>query len=313
MGMFAWYPEYEALFAQIQLVLFMLGMGANLKVEDFLLVLRRPRSFFIAAVGQVLFLPFLAVGINHLFGLEGGFAVGLIVVAAMPGGALSKLFTFLGKGNVPLSITLSGFTSLATIVFVPLWLHLLASEYVPEDFSVPAGRVVMDVTLFLLMPLVAGMVFGGYFPLYRTLFAKVCLRVGLLFVLLMVVGSLASGRIEPAEHGFRVPLAIILFCVLGQQLILVPFYLLRLPRADRLAAGIESTMRNINLALLIYAEFFKDTPLGKGVLFIALFYAATAMIAGLPMVLRHRQLGKREERSETMEMEGQETGSKIEN
>lgn len=294
--MFSWYPEFEALFAQVQLVLFMLGMGANLKVEDFFLVLKRPASFLIAAAGQILLLPFLAVGINHLFGLRDGFAVGLIVVAAMPGGALSKLVTYLARGNVPLSITLSGFTTLASILFVPLWLTLLAREYVPEDFSVPAGQVVADVVLFLLLPLVAGMVLGRFFPRHRSRFAKVCLRVGLLVVAAMVVCSLGSGRIDPDEHGLRIPLAIIVFCLLSQQLVQIPFYLLGRSRADRASAAIEATLRNINLALLLYAEFFShDRTLGPGILFVALFYAATALIASIPMILRHRQLARQEE------------------
>src|SRR5579884_2507765 len=105
--MFPWYPEYEYPLARLQLVLFMLGMGLTLSVTDFLAVLRRPRSFCAGFTGQVLVLPWLAVAVNALGRLEGGLAVGLILVAAMPGGSLSKLFTYLGRGNVPLSISLS--------------------------------------------------------------------------------------------------------------------------------------------------------------------------------------------------------------
>ena len=61
--MFSWYPDYEELLAQTQLVLFMLGMGANLTVGDFAQVLKQPRSFISAAIGQILFSPFVALGI----------------------------------------------------------------------------------------------------------------------------------------------------------------------------------------------------------------------------------------------------------
>lgn len=288
-GMFSWYPDYEASLAQAQLVLFMLGMGANLTLGEFAHVFRAPRPFLAALIGQVLVVPLLAVVVNHLFGLESGLAVGLVLVAAMPGGALSKLITYFGRGNIPLSITLSAFSTLATIVFVPLWLNLLAAEYVPEDFSVPADKVVLDVALFLLLPLVVGMLVGRCWPRQRHRFARTCIRVGLVLVIVMVVGSLQSGRIDPGAHGLKVPLAIILFCVGGMQLNQLPFWIMRWPRADRMSAGIEVTMRNINLALLLYAEFFaQNAALRGGVLFVILFYAAVAMIAGFLLAGRHR-------------------------
>src|SRR5579884_64064 len=99
--MLPWYPDYEHPIARVQLVLFMLGMGATLSVADFLTIFRRPQSFLAAFVAQVLVLPWLAVAVNWLGRLEGGLAIGLVIVAAMPGGSLSKLFTYLGRGNVP--------------------------------------------------------------------------------------------------------------------------------------------------------------------------------------------------------------------
>src|SRR5262245_34608393 len=212
--MFSWYPDYEELLARTQLVLFMLGMGANLTLGDFFQVLKRPRSFISAAIGQILVSPFVAVGINLLFALEAGAALGLILVAAMPGGALAKLFTYFGKGNVPLAITLAGFSTLSTIVFVPLWLKLLVADYVPEGFAVPADAVMFDVACFLLLPLIVGMAVGRYLPDHRQRFARICLRVGLLVVVVIFVGSLGSGRINPAEYGWTLPIAVILFCVL---------------------------------------------------------------------------------------------------
>src|SRR5205807_1087104 len=109
--------------------------------------------------------------------------------------------------------------------------------------------------------------------------------------------------IKPGTYGWRAPLAIIVFCVLGQQVNQAPFYLFRWPRSDRMAAGMEVTMRNMNLGLLLYASLFADNPhVGPEVLFVLLFYAATAMIVGLPLALRHRRLGKKE--SATRKVEG---------
>src|SRR5204862_5213112 len=115
------------------------------------------------------------------------------------------------------------------------------------------------------------------------------IRAGFVVVVVMVTGSLGSGRIRPGEYGWSVPLAIIFFCLGSQQLSLLPFRLLGWPRADCLSVGMEATMRNLNLAFLIKALLFppavvaSDEALRRiadGVLFVILFYAATAMGCG---------------------------------
>ena len=104
----------------------------------------------------------------------------------------------------------------------------------------------------------------------------------------------AGGSI-PGRTAGPLPLTIILFCVLAQQLSMLPFRILDWPRPDCLAVGIEVTMRNINLALLLIPTLvsrqLQDEQLKRladGVLFVVLFYAAAAMGAGLPLAVRHR-------------------------
>jgi BASS family bile acid:Na+ symporter len=293
MAMFPWYPDYEYPLARLQLVLFMLGMGATLSGADFLAVVRRPRSFLVGVTIQVLLLPWLAVAINALGRLEGGLAIGLVLVAAMPGGTLSKMFTYLGRGNVPLSISLSAFTTLASLGTVPLLLQLLTPHYIPDNFHMPVGDIVLDVALCLLLPLAAGMALAPRWPRRRQQFSRWCVRLGFVAVVVMVLGSV--GRINPGEHGLGVAVAIVLFCLAGQQLSMLPFYLTHWPRPDRMAVGIEVTMRNMNLALLLKALLFPPgDPLGDGVLFVILFYAGTALAAGLPLALNHRRLARKE-------------------
>ena len=135
----------------------------------------------------------------------------------------------------------------------------------------------------------------GKFPRLKRPLAAWGVRLGLVVVAVMIIGSLGSGRIQPGTYGWRAPLAIIVFCVLAQQINQVPFYLFRWPRSDRMAAGMEVTMRNMNLALLLYASLFADNPrLGQEVLFVLIIYAATARIVEIPLALRHRRMGKKE-------------------
>jgi BASS family bile acid:Na+ symporter len=295
--MFDWYPHYEYHCARTQLVLFTLGMGMTLSLGDFAEIARRPRSFVCALVGQLFVVPWVAVLINWLCGFEQGIAVGLILVAAMPGGALSKFFAYLGRGNMALSISLTGATTLLTLVTVPIMLQQLASRYVPDDFTMPVASIMTDVALCLLLPLIVGLTIRRLFPERHLLFSKICIRIGMVVVIVMIAGSLGSGRIQPGQYGLGVPVAIIAFCLLGMQINMLPYRFLPWPRADCMAVGIEITMRNMNLALLIKARLFPETDeLGNGVLFVILFYAAAAMGAGLPLALNHRRKARKEAR-----------------
>src|SRR5947209_1367666 len=150
--MFDWYPHAEKYLAQVQLVLFMLGMGATLTPADFAAIARRPRSLLAGAACQFLLTPFLAVLFNHAFGVPPGIAVGVLLVAALPGGTLSKAFAYLGRGNIALSISLTVCGTFASMVTVPALLRLLAMAYVPPDFEMPVGAIVRDIVLFLLLP-----------------------------------------------------------------------------------------------------------------------------------------------------------------
>lgn len=293
--MFDSYPDYEIWFARLQLICFMLGMGVNLAVGDFSRVLGRPRSLLIGLAGQVVLTPLLAVAVNYLFSLDSAIALGLIMVAAMPGGSLSKVFVYLGRGNAPLTITLCAFATLATLITVPTTLRLLAADLVPADFAMPLDAIVMDVLAFLLAPVFTGMAIARLWPEHKRWIGAWAVRLGFVPLLAIIVGSMGSGRIKPGEHGLLVPLAIILFCIACQQLSMTPFYVWKLPRGDRLAIGIEVTMRNINLALLLNATLFHDRPeVSGGVLFAVLFYAAVALVAGVPLTLNHRRLSRRE-------------------
>src|SRR5262245_9670351 len=147
--MFDFYPAYEHLFAQVQLTLFMVAMGTNLTPRDFLEIVRRPQGILLALFGQLILLPAVVVLINRVGNFEAGIAVGLLLAAAMPGGALSKFFTYLARGNAALSISLSAILTLATPLTVPALLSLLAGEYLPADFALPVGRIIAEVAAFL--------------------------------------------------------------------------------------------------------------------------------------------------------------------
>lgn len=300
--MFDFYPAYEEHFAQVQLVLFMLGMGVTLRLGDFEKVVRRPRSLVLALLIQIVVSPLIAAGVSHAFGLGGGIAVGLILTAAMPGGALAKALVVLGRGSGPLAISLTVASTLAAVATVPLTLQLCAGSYVPADFEMPTARIVRDVACFVLAPVVFGMVLGAAKPEQRFAIRRWSLRIGFLVVIAMIVCALGSQRIKPGERGLLVPVAIIVFALVCQQVVMLPFRILKWPRADTVTAGMEITMRNMNLALLLKAGLFPDrgppelAALGSEVMFVVLFYAGSAFFLGLPLALNFLRMARRDDR-----------------
>ena len=129
--MFHLYAQYEYWLAASQLGLAMLGMGATLKVRDFATVVRSPKGIVVGTTIQIIGVPLLAALFLWGFKLDTGVAVDLALVAAIPGGTMSNVFTFLGRGHAALSIALTGVATLACLVTTPIILSLLVQQHMP--------------------------------------------------------------------------------------------------------------------------------------------------------------------------------------
>lgn len=289
------YARYEYLLASAQVVLVMLGMGATLTLRDFLAVARRPFSLLLGCLSQFAICPLMAIVVQQLWGLEPGIAVGLILISAMPGGPIANLFTFIGRGNVALSIALTAIGAIGSIVTVPLLLQALAGRYVGSHIAMPMDTIIREVFVFLLIPIHVGMLVAKIVPAYAKVFSTICVRLGVAILIAIIVGSTGSGQIRPGDYGWSVPIAIIVTCLLAQNINVVAFKLLKRPPEDEFAATVAVTIRNVNLALLLKARLFPaavkgSDPIADGILFVILFYGAVSLIVSVPSVLLHLKL-----------------------
>lgn len=299
--MFDLYLRHEWWFAAAQLALAMIGMGATLSVDDFVGVFRQPRAFIAGALVQVIGIPLLALAVNAALAPAVGIAFGLLLVAAMPGGAMSNVITWFARGNVPLSIALTAVVTLTSILTAPVVLRLLAGDLVPADFAMPVSVIAEDIAFCLLIPLAVGMAISV--PLGTTArrgaFARWCIRLSLTVVVAIAVGSAGAGRLTLGADSVAPLLAILAFAFVTQQAGTLAGALAGLPRTDVAAIAIETSIRNTNLALLLKASLFPAVPgvadpLGDGVLFTALLYGGIAAPLAIPLVLVHRWLARRE-------------------
>lgn len=300
--MFDLYLRTEWWFAATQLALAMFGMGVTLRLDDFLSVFRQPAAFLHGLVVQVLGIPLLAFALSAALAPPPGVAFGLVLVAAVPGGAMSNVLAYFARANVPLSIALTAVVTLGCLVTTPLALRLLAGDLVPPDFAMPVAAIALDIVVCLLLPLALGMAVGTRLRHHlREVLARRCIQASLAVVVLIAIGSAGAGRLSGDAVDPYALLVILLFALAAQQAGTLPGWAMGLSRADVGAIGVETTIRNTNLALLVKASLFPAVPgvpdpLGDGVLVTALLYGAVAAPLSVPLVLAHRWLARREAR-----------------
>ncbi|MCA9666526.1 MAG: bile acid:sodium symporter family protein [Myxococcales bacterium] len=287
--MFAFIRDLQPYIIPIQLLLAMLGMGATLSFRDFAKVFTQPKGVVSGLGLQWLFVPLLGQAFIYANGMSSGWAVGMVLVTVVPGGAMSNLFTFLGRGNTALSISVTIVTTLGSLLTIPLLLRLLAAPYMPPDFSFPALRIIRDVTFFLIIPVAVGMLIFRYANRHAEWVSKWSVRGTIFLILVITVGALGSGQIKIAAHGWAPPLQIVGFGLLMTILSAELSRLLGLNDADALALSIEVAVRNGSIGLLLVQYFFANNPALQGqVMYVVLFYSGLSLWLALPQLFRHR-------------------------
>ncbi len=278
----------ETVLVPTQLVLAMFGMGCTLRPRDFAAVVRAPRGLMLGLLLQLGFVPLLAWGFVQTLQLGPGFAVGLFLVAVVPGGASSNLLTYIGRGNVALSIALTTVSTVACVITVPALLGVLASAQLPETFAFPGARILLDISRFLVLPLAAGMVLLARSERSAERWGPWAIRGSIVAILTVAAVSLKSGRIELAEYGWLPPAFTLGFAIL---LALAVPHLVRLAGrndADALALTIEVVVRNVSIGLLLVSFFFPGQPAQGELLYVCLLYAGTSTMAVAPLIALHR-------------------------
>ncbi len=299
--MIDWFLSNERTLVSIQLVVVMLAAGAHATPQY---LGQKPTriwpSLCVYFVAQYLAVPLLALGICWLFQLPAGIRLGLFLIACLPGGAFSSLMTMLGKGNIRLTVMMTAITSIASVVTVPFMLKLV--ELGDKNVHVPAGEIVRDVVLLLLIPISLGYAVRWKYPTLADWIERIGLRIGTCMLLAIVCFLLVSGRMQPGSQGRVIPLAIILFGVLAQQIATTSFRILRLPGRDRLAVGVELLLRDINLGLVLLTSLFPTAEDRQSIasgqaFFTVLYYAGVSLITAFITMLFYRVAYTREEKA----------------
>lgn len=288
-------PEIAYWTAAAQLILAMAGMGATLTREQFREIALRPYPVGIVLLLQYGAFPGLAAACAWLlFELPPGVAVGLVLINAVPSGSLTNVYTYLGLGNVTLSIVMTCASTAACFVATPLALQWFAAAELPDGFTMPIGKTLFPIFSFLLLPLIGGALFAYFSPGRKRRFSRWMVRASLLPLAAYVIGTLTSGRIDVTEYGLDLPTLLVVFIIASIVLTNASAKLIGFNRTDSFTMAMEVGLRNGNLAFaLIETYFSENTPTNDGVRFVALFYAgATMVIAGIAVGRRRWRLAR---------------------
>ncbi len=242
-----------AVFLPLALFIIMLGMGLGLTLDDFKRVLVEPKAVILGLIAQLIMLPVVGFTLATMFPLSPELAVGVMILAACPGGSTSNLISYLVKGNVALSITLTAISSVITVFTIPKVVNLSMQNFMGEGVALqlPFGKTVIQIAVLTLIPITIGMLLHRYTPKFAVTVEKRVKWLSLFFLGLIIVGLLLKERANVASFFLQVggvTLTLnILTMILGYAL--ATFSKLDLPSSKSIT--VEVGIQNGTLAIAI--------------------------------------------------------------
>ena len=241
-----------ALLAMVPILASLL-LGAQLRIEHFQEVLRRPRALWVGLTGQYLLLPLLATVFYFLYPAPDDIGWAWFVLAAVPGGAISNMVTFLGRGRLSLSVLLTAFSTLSAVVVIPLWVNVgLWVVGAGTPTSLPIAGMVLGSFLFLVVPLGAGFAVGIWSPSLAERLRRLT-RVAMLLLLVLGMAAYTIQRWEFIARDFHLSTLIgaALFHIATVGATWGLGWGAGLDRRDRFTVAIEAGVQNFVIAVLI--------------------------------------------------------------
>lgn len=241
-----------AVLLPVALGVVMLGLGLSLTLDDFRRVVKYPRAVVVGLTAQMLILPFACFAIATGFGLSPVFAVGLMLLAASPGGATANLFSHLARGDVALNITLTAVNSAFSLLTLPLIVNLSLEHFMGSGNAIPLqfGKVV-QVFAIVLGPVSIGMLIRGKRKAWADRLDKPVRIVSAVVLVIIIAATMLKERDHLLASFSQVGLPALCFNLVSMG---VGFFLPRLFRLERrqaTAIAMEIGIHNGTLAIAI--------------------------------------------------------------
>lgn len=260
----------------VSLFIIMIGMGLGLTVSDFVKEAHHPRAAIAGSVGQLLILPALGFLLAWGFGLSPALAVGLVILAACPGGATSNVITYLAKGNVALSIVVTAVASIATIMTLPLLVNQALSWQLGRSANVamPVVDTIAMLVIIVLLPTGIGMLIRAKAPNLALRSEKMFNGFGAVVLLSLIVIISYGLRDQLVGLLIQAGPACLLLNTLGIGAGIGIARLAGVAKEDQLAIAVELGIKNSTIGILVATTILHSQEM-----------AIPSMVYGLTMYL----------------------------
>ena len=237
-------------------IMFVLGLG--LTGADFLRVIKQPRDFFVGAFSQIILLPIIAFVLVKVWSIAPELAIGVMIIAAAPGGVTSNLLTSFAKGDIALSISLTAIISLLCVVTIPFIVltsvELLGGSNITQDISLLSMS--RDMFLIVTVPVILGMLLRKFSSGVALKLEPIAKKVSIVLFVLVLLGAIAAERENVISYFAQAGLITL---ILNVVMMIVAYYV-----AQFLASGtkqkksitIECGLQNGTLAIFVATSIF---------------------------------------------------------
>lgn len=236
------------------LMIVMFGMGLTLKFEDFVIVFRRPKDIIIGCIAQFTIMPLLAFLLGKVFGLEAGLLAGVILVGTCPGGTASNVMTYLGKGDVALSVGMTSVNTLLAPFLTPMITYLLLKTTVTVDVA----SMFLSIIKVVIVPIALGFIINRLWGRFTEKITDTLPLISVLAITLIVAAVVSHNSENILKTGAIVFAVVILHNVLGYIVGYILGLVLGLPIEKKKALSIEIGMQNSGLATSLAGTAFPD-------------------------------------------------------
>lgn len=279
------------------LMIIMFGMGLTVTPKDFIIVFKRPKEVIIGCMAQFIVMPFLAFTLGKLFNLETGLLVGVILVGTCPGGTSSNVMTYLGKGDVALSVGMTCVSTLLAPFLTPLITFLLLKSTVSIDMY----AMFVSIIKVVLLPISAGMIINHFFTKFTQSIIEVLPLISVTAIVSIIASVVSANSQKILSTGAIVFIVVILHNTLGYAIGYGIGTALKMNIPKRKAVAIEVGMQNSGLATGLAAQAFPNLAMATvpGAIFSVWHNISGAIIANIFAKLEENKTSKIEN-SETL-------------
>ncbi|MDY8134630.1 bile acid:sodium symporter family protein [Aquimarina sp. 2201CG5-10] len=245
----------------VSLIIIMLGMGLSLVIDDFKRIFIYPKAILIGLTNQIIILPLIGFGLASIFPLQPEIAIGIMILAACPGGPTSNLISHLAKGNIALSVTLTALSSFITILTIPFIINFALLHFLEEGQMIRLDIVntIIQILVITIIPIVIGMTIRRYRESFALKMAKPVRRASAIVITLVILGLIFKEKDNFISYLQQAGLVTLCLNVVTMVVGYFSAKLFRVDNESAVSISIESGIQNGTLAISIAIVLLENT------------------------------------------------------